>query len=85
MSVQCPNGSKCRVWNETRFTYCEYSCAFDNGGCDPGRRCIEENVPTCSSDQCCSPVNVTCLPPDNGSMLQLRMFMHCYIKFLISK
>ena len=56
----CPPGSICRVCNDTREAYCVYTCADDNGGCDPGNRCIEVNVPTCSPDQCCSPVNITC-------------------------
>ena len=61
LSVQCPNGSRCKVLNETGETYCEYSCAVDNGGCHEGSQCIEVDVPTCSPGQCCSPVNITCL------------------------
>ena len=61
LSLQCPNGSRCRVWNETGEPYCEYSCAVSNGGCDEGSQCIEVDVPTCSPGQCCSPVNITCL------------------------
>ena len=56
----CPRGSVCKVCNDTREAYCEYTCADDNGGCDEGSQCIEVDVPTCSPGQCCSPVNITC-------------------------
>ena len=60
MLVQCPFGSRCRVCNETCETYCKYSCDIDNGGCDEDSQCVEVDVPTCRSGQCCSPVNVMC-------------------------
>ena len=57
---RCPPGSICRTCNEIGRAYCEYSCAVDNGGCDKGSQCVQENVPTCYPDQCCSSVNITC-------------------------
>ena len=78
VGVQCPFGSRCRLWNETRTPYCEYSCDVDNGGCGESQ-CIEVNVSTCTPGQCCSPVNVTC---QKG---MLYVCMHCYNKFLASK
>ena len=57
---RCPPGSICRICGETGRAYCEYSCAVDNGGCNEGNRCLQQNVPTCNSDKCCSPVNITC-------------------------
>ena len=56
---RCPLGSTCRICDETAV-YCEHSCAVDNGGCDEGNRCVQQNVPTCNPDRCCSSVNITC-------------------------
>ena len=61
MLKQCLRGSICKICNETRGAYCEYTCAVDNGGCDEGSQCVEVAVPTCSPGQCCSPVNSTCI------------------------
>ena len=60
LSKQCPTGTKCRICKATNETYCEYSCAVDNGGCPEGSQCAEVAVPTCNPGQCCSRVNITC-------------------------
>ena len=57
---QCPTGTICRVCEETKEAYCEYSCAVHNGGCPGGSKCAEVAIPTCNPGQCCSRVNVTC-------------------------
>ena len=57
---QCPLGTIRKICKETNETYCEYSCAADNGGCPEGSQCAEVAVPTCNPGQCCSPVNITC-------------------------
>ena len=57
---QCPPGTRCRVCDETKQAYCEYSCAANNGGCPEGDRCAEVTIPDCEPGQCCSRVNVTC-------------------------
>ena len=76
-SVQCPNGSRCRVWNGTRLTYCEYSCDIDNGGCANESQCEEVDVPTCSPGQCCSRVNVTCVAPDQRTYAYVIIMSVC--------
>ena len=60
LSKQCPTGSECRICEETKQAYCEYSCAFNNGGCPEDTQCSEVAVPTCNPGQCCSQFNITC-------------------------
>ena len=57
---QCPPGTICKHCEETNETYCEYSCAIDNGGCPEGSQCAEDDVLICNHGQCCSHVNITC-------------------------
>ena len=56
----CPPGSRCKVCNETGLPYCEYSCTVDNGGCNKGVKCIEEDIISCNAGECCSPVRINC-------------------------
>jgi len=57
---ECPNGSMCRVCNETGLAYCEFSCSINYGGCPEHSTCIETPVTSCLPGQCCSPINITC-------------------------
>ena len=60
LSKECPSGAECERCNKTNEAYCEYSCDIDNGGCPEDSQCAQVVVPTCSPDQCCSRVNITC-------------------------
>ena len=43
----------CRVCELNGRAYCDFSCSLDNGGCNEGETCREEEV-TCPPGQCCS-------------------------------
>ena len=37
--TSCPAGSVCIVDHNTGFTFCNYSCDIENGGCAPNQIC----------------------------------------------
>ena len=56
----CPNGSVCRVCEESGEAYCVYSCAIDHGGCAEEEQCTEVAVPACNPGECCSNITIEC-------------------------
>ena len=49
--LECPRGTRCKVFEPTNETYCEPSCDIDNGGCFTNQTCSLSNV-TCQKTPC---------------------------------